>query len=72
MAPKSSVRYDAELGAFVLRLPNRGGTGSGTGSGGSSASGGDSEESLVHPAVMRRSDTSASSINEWTGQRTLR
>ena len=77
VAPKSSVRYDTELGAFVLRLPNRGGGGSGSGgwsssSSGDSSGGGEEGESLVHPAVMRRSDTSAASINEWTGQRTLR
>ncbi|KAK9817738.1 hypothetical protein WJX72_001464 [[Myrmecia] bisecta] len=31
-----------------------------------------SEEFLLHPAVVRRNDTSASSINEWTGERTSR
>ena len=26
----------------------------------------------LHPAVVRRNDTSAKSINEWTGEKTLR
>ena len=26
----------------------------------------------LHPAVVRRNDTSARSINEWTGEKTLR
>ncbi len=54
LAPKNSVRYDGELGAFVVRLPNG------------------EEEFLLDPAVVRRNDTSAASINEWTGERTLR
>ncbi|KAL4447632.1 hypothetical protein ABPG75_004851 [Micractinium tetrahymenae] len=54
VAPKNSVRYDAELGAFVVRLPNG------------------EEEFLLDPAVVRRNDTSAASINEWMGERTLR
>jgi DUF971 family protein len=29
-------------------------------------------EFYLHPAVVRRNDTSARSINEWTGERTLR
>ncbi|PSC74969.1 fe-S cluster assembly factor chloroplastic [Micractinium conductrix] len=53
-APKNSVRYDAELGAFVVKLPNG------------------EEEFLLDPATVRRNDTSAKSINEWTGERTLR
>lgn len=32
----------------------------------------DGEEFLLHPALLRRNDTSAKSVNEWTGQRTLR
>lgn len=54
VAPKNSVRYDGELGAFVVRLPNG------------------EEEFLLDPPVVRRNDTSAASINEWTGERTLR
>lgn len=34
--------------------------------------GSDRPEFLLHPAVVRRNDTSARSIDEWTGQRTLR
>ena len=30
-----------------------------------------SEEFQIHPATLRRNDTSASSINEWTGQKLL-
>ncbi len=30
------------------------------------------DEFELHPAVVRRNDTSAASINEWTGERTLR
>ena len=29
-------------------------------------------EFYLHPAVVRRNDTSAKSINEWTGEKTLR
>ena len=29
-------------------------------------------EFFLHPAVVRRNDTSAKSINEWTGEKTLR
>lgn len=54
LAPKNSVRYDGELGAFVVKLPNG------------------EEEFLLDPAVVRRNDTSAASINEWTGERMLR
>ncbi|KAI7842036.1 hypothetical protein COHA_004236 [Chlorella ohadii] len=54
MAPKNSVRYDRELGAFVVRLPNG------------------QEDFLLDAAVVRRNDTSALSINEWTGEKTLR
>jgi hypothetical protein len=48
------VRYDRELGALVVRLPNS------------------EQEFLVDPATVRRNDQSAASINEWTGERTLR
>lgn len=54
MSSKNSVRYDEELGAFVVKLPNG------------------EEEFLLDPATVRRNDTSAKSINEWTGVRTLR
>jgi hypothetical protein len=57
VSPKSAVRYDRELRALVVKLPN-----SPEGEG----------EFLLDPAVVRRNDTSAASINEWTGQRTLR
>ena len=29
-------------------------------------------EFYLHPAMVRRNDTSAKSINEWTGEKTLR
>lgn len=34
--------------------------------------GSDRPEFYLHPAVVRRNDTSARSVNEWTGERTLR
>ncbi len=49
-------RYDEDLKAFAVRLPDAGRP----------------EEFFLHPAVVRRNDTSARSINEWTGERTLR
>lgn len=57
---KNSVRFDSELRALVVRLPGGGGEG------------GSDEELLLDPAVVRRNDTSARSVDEWTGQRTLR
>lgn len=32
----------------------------------------DAPEFALHPALVRRNDMSANSVNEWTGQRTLR
>lgn len=55
-APKNSVRWDDELGVIVVRLPGSGPEG----------------EFCLDPAVVRRNDTSAKSINEWTGERLLR
>ena len=52
--PQNCVRYDQELGALVVRLPNT------------------EEDFLLDPATVRRNDQSAASINEWTGERTLR
>lgn len=51
--PKNAVRYDEELRALVIRLP--------------SADGESSEEFYLDPATVRRADTSALSIDEWTG-----
>jgi DUF971 family protein len=59
---RNSVRFDSELSAFVVRLP-----GQGVGEPGEAG-----EAFLLHPAVVRRADTSARSVNEWTGERTLR
>ncbi|BDA43886.1 Iron-sulfur cluster carrier protein [Coccomyxa sp. Obi] len=55
-AQRNSVRYDEDLKAFAVRLPDAGRP----------------EEFFLHPAVVRRNDTSARSINEWTGERMLR
>jgi hypothetical protein len=64
---KNSVRFDRELDAFVVRLPAALGAHA---RGGESASG--DEDFLLDPAVVRRNDTSARSVNEWTGERMLR
>lgn len=83
---KNTVRFDAELGVFVARLPQvPGANGAGNGAGGGKpaaagvAAGGAApasadgiDEFLLHPAVVRRSDTSARSVNEWTGERILK
>jgi len=55
-APKNSLRWDAELGLFVVRPPGSGTEG----------------EFCLDAAVVRRNDTSAASINEWTGEKMLR
>lgn len=55
-APKNSVRWDGELRAVVVRLPGAG----------------PEDEFCLDPAVVRRNDTSAASINEWTGERMIR
>jgi Mrp family chromosome partitioning ATPase len=50
--PKNKVRYDQELRALVVRP---------------SGSGDSTEEYYLDPAIVRRNDTSALSIDEWTG-----
>lgn len=52
-------RYDAERRAFLVRLPAEAGQGS-------------RGEFALAPAVVRRNDTSARSVNEWTGEKMLR
>lgn len=52
-------RYDAERRAFLVRLPAEAGQGA-------------RGEFALSPAVVRRNDTSARSVNEWTGERMLR
>lgn len=54
--PRNPVRYDAALRALIVRLPNAP----------------NGEEFMLHCAMVRRNDTSAASVNEWTGERTLR
>lgn len=54
--PRNTVRFDRELRALVVRLPNQL----------------EGQEFLLDPAVVRRNDTSAASINEWTGERMIR
>jgi len=54
--PKTSVRWDGELKAMAVRMPN------------STIE----EEFLLHPAVVRRNDTSAATINEWTGEKMVK
>lgn len=69
---KNSVRFDAELGVFVARLPQvPGPNGAGDGSAAPASADG-IDEFLLHPAIVRRSDTSARSVNEWTGERILK
>jgi Mrp family chromosome partitioning ATPase len=55
-APQNAVRYDTELRALVVRLPGDG----------------PEDEFALDPAVVRRNDTSAASINEWTGEKMLK
>ena len=50
--------FDAELAALAVRLPGP------AGQQGVAAE----EEFFLDPAVVRRNDTSAASIDEWTGQ----
>ena len=52
-------RYDAGRRAFLVRLPAEAGQGARV-------------EFALSPAVVRRNDTSARSVNEWTGERLLR
>jgi len=52
---RGRVRYDKELRAFVVRMPQ--------GAGG--------DEFMLDPAVVRRNDQSAASIDEWTGKRLI-
>lgn len=61
-ARKNTVRWDSELAAFVVRLPENVATGAAAGA---SAD----EEFLLAAAEVRRNDTSARSVNEWTGER---
>ena len=51
LARKNVVRFDEELAAMVVRLPGQS----------------RDESFLLSPAVVRRNDTSAKSIDEWTG-----
>ena len=55
-ASQNAVRWDAEIRALVVRLPGDGAE----------------DEFALDPALVRRNDTSASSINEWTGEKMLR
>ena len=55
-APQNAVRWDAEIKALVVRLPGDG----------------PAEEFALNAALVRRNDTSAASINEWTGEKMLR
>lgn len=50
---KNTVRYDPELQALVVQLPD------------------EKEAFLLDPPLVRRNDTSARSVNEWTGERLL-
>lgn len=54
---RNTVRWDRELGSIVVKLFN----------------GQNEEEDLfLDPAIVRRNDTSAASINEWTGEKILK
>lgn len=55
-ASQNAVRWDEEIRALVVRLPGDGAE----------------AEFALDPAVVRRNDTSAASINEWTGEKMLR
>lgn len=57
--PKNAVRYDKELRVFVMRPPTISGEKD------------TPEEYCLDPAIVRRNDTSAASINEWTGERII-
>lgn len=54
--PKTAVRWDGELKVLAVRMPN------------STIE----EEFLLDPAVVRRNDTSAATINEWTGEKMVK
>eukprot|EP00889_Picochlorum_renovo_P006048 jgi/Picre1/33078/NNA_008404.t1 len=57
--PKNACRYDSEVAAFVVKPPSVH-----TGEGEAAAY-------YLDPATVRRNDTSAASINEWTGEKML-
>ena len=54
---KNACRYDKELRAFAVKPPF--------------VSDGQANEYYLDPALVRRNDTSAASINEWTGEKML-
>ena len=54
---KSSVDYDSAVGALRVRMPARPDVQQ------------QGDEFLLEPAMVRRNDTSARSVNEWTGER---
>lgn len=56
---RNACRYDKELRSFVVKPPAVAGEDIGD------------EEYYLDPATVRRNDTSAASINEWTGQRMI-
>ncbi|GMH32418.1 hypothetical protein BSKO_00252 [Bryopsis sp. KO-2023] len=55
MVAKTCVRFDSELRAFVVNLPGAK----------------SDQEFILDPAVVRRNDTSARSVNEWTGEKIM-
>ena len=67
-SPKNSLRYDGELGCLVMRPPRQAGGDAAAAAAAAAAV----EDVFLDPATVRRNDTSAASINEWTGERTLR
>jgi Mrp family chromosome partitioning ATPase len=64
-APRNAVRYDAALRCFVVRPPGAALMVDGD----SADAAADASEFCLDPVVVRRNDTSARSIDEWTGAR---
>ena len=68
-------RYDEELAAFAVNLPCSSVGASSGAQQPAAAPSGEADppaEFYLDPATVRRADTSAASINEWTGERMSR
>ena len=69
-----ACRFDEELSAFAVRIPSSSTSSTSSSSDGTNSNSGSGsvEEFYLDPATVRRADTSAASINEWTGERMSR
>ena len=72
-----ACRFDEELSAFAVRIPSSSASSTSSSSDGTNSNSGSGshnsvEEFYLDPATVRRADTSAASINEWTGERMSR